>query len=210
MPCLLFSCPPEKRVAGCLEAIRVRGPFMSPVPTQTVRVVQQGNQQIPMTIDGRPVQPKNGQWYVADAVKAWNWIVTQKLPFPPNTNFVCEVEDWYMRPTPTPEFPIPDIQPVILGMEQTQQPQVQRTVVEAPTMQPTGNPGGSLEAPLSTGVRDPFNFETLSDGALPRTADPMVDVDPEGGTYTDVTVVGGKPVEAQRQYTKTYQPRPTP
>lgn len=184
MPQFRFTCPEQKRAAGRIEAIQVRGPFM------------------------RPVQLPTGQTgYQPDSTMAWNWLIgnldkfNPPLPFPPNTPFTPALED----PQYVPQI---DVTPRVVGVHLTPVPTVQRTVIDAPTMQPTGNPGasppgGGMENWLPNQRMD-TGYEIISDQALPRSADPMLgEIDPEGGTFTDISSTG---VEIKRELRRPYGP----
>jgi hypothetical protein len=182
-------CPPDKRIAGRVEIAQVRGPFLR-----------------------LTTLPNGQQGYVQDAVMAWKWLIDNApafqppLLFPPSVAFEPVLED----PQYNPQL---DSQPNLIGVHLTPVPTVQRAPIEAPTMQPTGNPGAPLvqgetwlpNERLPSGFAG-GGFEVLTDKALPRTVDPMVgETDPEAGTFTDVEITG---IETKRQMLKPYGPNP--
>lgn len=143
----------------------------------------------------KQVQTPRGVAVVPDAAATWTWMMGLQLPFPPGVAFDCMV---------TNSAQSADNRPTVYCVQMSP-PAVERSYVNAPTMQPVGNPGAPSSLPVANQPRTvPAGaYEEIPHAALPG-ADAMMDMDPAGGTYTDVTLDGK---EVQRDVMSPYAPR---
>ena len=190
MPMYTFECPPQQRIAGCVEKIVVRTPYWRGKvhPNGAPVIDPRTNRQVP--------EP--------DSQQTWAWISQQNLPLPPSASFSGSIQTY------TPDTNLPA---EVIAVQYTQ-PQVQgHAPIHAPYGQPVGNAGAYQPPPMvdsrfQNPAAKPYRqdpFEPLDGAALPGGTDSMMgDVDPSGGTFTDTDSQGN---EIRRQDIMPVAPR---
>lgn len=166
-----FWCPDEGARTGCVERVIVEGQFAKPSG--------QINQQT-----GQPI-------YMPDQQAAGKWAAGQGLPYP-GCNFKGAPIGRSLQPCPTPK---------IIAIQYTM-PQLSAAGVNAGGVYgpPYGNGGvGNMPPPPEAqaamapgqhrqGLPD---YEPIHAAGLPNTQDSFLDIDPQGGTFTDISPTSG-------------------
>jgi hypothetical protein len=194
MALFLFDCPQQNRIPGCVEKIVVRTPFWKAKIDPT-------GQQVFHPVTRKPTMEP-------DYAQTWVWLSQAAAQYgvtlPPSANFAGSIL------APTPDINTP---PSILCVQTTPASIQQHAPVHAPYGQPVGNPGQFAPPPMvdpnwKPGMPAPYRqdpFEALDASALPSTADSMLgEVDPSGGTFSDVDVNGN---EMRRDERRPYMPK---
>lgn len=193
MPMYTFECPPQQRIAGCVEKIVVRTPFLKGKfhPNGAPVIDPRTNRQVP--------EP--------DSQQTWAWVAQQRLPLPPSANFSGSIQSY------TADANLP---PEVIATQYTQQQVQAHAQIHAPYGQPVGNAGAYQPPPMvdpryqnpAAKIYRQDQWEPLDGAALPGGTDPMLgDVDPAGGTFTDIDSAGN---EIQRQDIMPVAPRNVP
>lgn len=195
MPLFLFQCPTENRVAGAVDCVVVRTPFWK------TKADPRSGQAMYHPQTRQPLMEP-------DAQKTWQWLNTQGLPLSPGANY----SGMALAPTSDQKY-----QPQVICVQIIPPTVQQHAQLHAPFGSPVGNSGAPITQPPQAdpnwrpGMPAPYRqdpFETLDNSALPGGSDSMLgDVDPSGGTFTDIDTQGNEIQRVDRRQYNPQQPR---
>lgn len=140
---------------------------------------------------------------VPDLRKAFQWAMAtlpRSLPFPPSQEWRPSPLNWAL------DYP-PEQEPQLLCYQLAAPVMSAQGVMSgAPVGSPVGQ-GGMAPPPAvpPRGQRSNGTYEELPDAALPSRQEQMLDIDPTGGTFTDIDQFGN---ESPRQSVRQAGPRP--